>query len=134
YHTLKSVIKKRYGLDATAVGDEGGFAPNIPDPKEALDLLKDAIHEAGYDGKVKIGMDVAASEFCKEHDGKKVYDLDFKNPQSDPKQWKTGPQLMELYKSFIQNYPVVSIEDWFDQDDWDSWSTFLKETDIQIVG
>jgi enolase len=74
YHHLKAEIKKRYGLDATAVGDEGGFAPNILDNKEALDLLNSSIALAGYTGKVTIGMDVASSEFYKE--GK--YDLDFK--------------------------------------------------------
>ncbi|KAF8820250.1 enolase [Cardiosporidium cionae] len=63
YHTLKSVIKKKYGLDATNVGDEGGFAPNILETNEALDLLVEAIEKAGYTGKVKIGMDTAASEF-----------------------------------------------------------------------
>merc|ERR1712133_310509 len=76
YHHLKSVIKGKFGLDATAVGDEGGFAPNILDNKEGLNLISEAIKKAGYTGKVEIGMDVAASEFHK--DGK--YDLDFKNP------------------------------------------------------
>uniref|UniRef100_A0A914RJV9 phosphopyruvate hydratase n=1 Tax=Parascaris equorum TaxID=6256 RepID=A0A914RJV9_PAREQ len=65
YHHLKAEIKKRYGLDATAVGDEGGFAPNIQDNKEGLDLLNTAIALAGYTGRVSIGMDVAASEFYK---------------------------------------------------------------------
>lgn len=87
YHHLKAEIKKRYGLDATAVGDEGGFAPNIQDNKEGLDLLNTAIKMAGYTGKVAIGMDVAASEFCKEVNGEKRYDLDFKNPHSDPTKW-----------------------------------------------
>ena len=63
YHHLKSVIKNKFGLDATAVGDEGGFAPNIQNNKEGLQLIKDAIEQAGYTGKVEIGMDVAASEF-----------------------------------------------------------------------
>ena len=67
-------------ITACNVGDEGGFAPNILDNKEGLDLLVAAIEKAGYTGKIKIGMDVAASEFCK--DGK--YDLDFKNPNSNP--------------------------------------------------
>lgn len=79
YHNLKSIIKSKYGLDATNVGDEGGFAPNIQDNIEGLDLLVAAIDKAGYKGKVKIAMDVAASEFFKEEAGKK-YDLDFKNP------------------------------------------------------
>lgn len=65
-------------------------------------------------------MDVAASEFYK--DGK--YDLDFKNPSSDPSQWITGEQLAELYQSFIKDYPIVSIEDGFDQDDWENWTKF----------
>ncbi|XP_011404007.1 PREDICTED: enolase-like [Amphimedon queenslandica] len=130
YHNLKAVIKKRYGQDATNVGDEGGFAPNIQDNREGLELLKVAIANAGYTDKVKIGMDTAASEFCKE--GK--YDLDFKNPNSDPSKWLTASQLKDLYKSFISDYPIVSIEDGFDQDDWEGWTSFTAETDIQIVG
>lgn len=85
YHFLKKVINEKYGLDATAVGDEGGFAPNIQDNKEGLNLLTKAIEMAGYTGKIKIGMDVAASEFYKA-DAKK-YDLDFKNKNSDPTKW-----------------------------------------------
>jgi len=81
YHNLKSVIKKKYGQDACNVGDEGGFAPNILDNKEGLDLVVEAIEKAGYTGKVKIGMDVAASEFWKEEE--KVYDLDFKTENND---------------------------------------------------
>ncbi|KAJ3085068.1 hypothetical protein HDU96_005603, partial [Phlyctochytrium bullatum] len=101
YHALKSVIKKKYGQDATNVGDEGGFAPNIQDNKEGLELLKVAIAQAGYTDKVKIGMDVAASEFYK--DGK--YDLDFKNPNSDPSKHLTGEELAALYQSFVAEYP-----------------------------
>lgn len=63
YHNLKNVIKAKFGLDATAVGDEGGFAPNILENKEGLCLIETAIEKAGYKGKVEIGMDVAASEF-----------------------------------------------------------------------
>lgn len=65
YHNLKKVIKERYGLDATAVGDEGGFAPNIQNNKDALALIQEAITAAGYTGLIEIGMDVAASEFFK---------------------------------------------------------------------
>merc|ERR1719491_1990973 len=79
YHTLKSVIKKKYGQDACNVGDEGGFAPSVQDNNEALDVLVDALEKSGHASKVKIGTDVAASEF---YDQKtKLYDLDFKNPQ-----------------------------------------------------
>jgi len=66
YHHLKEVIKAKYGQDACNVGDEGGFAPNIQANEEGLELLKEAIEKAGYTGKIQIGMDVAASEFCKE--------------------------------------------------------------------
>lgn len=75
-------------------------------------------------------MDVAASEFFK--DGK--YDLDFKNPNSDSSKWLTGEQLAELYQSFIKEYPVVSIEDGFDQDDWENWIKLQSATSIQLVG
>lgn len=101
YHNLQSVIKAKYGLDATNVGDEGGFAPNIQKNEEGLELLVQAIEKAGYTGKVKIGMDVAASEFYKE--GK--YDLDFKNPNSDKSEWIDGKELTALYNSFAQKYP-----------------------------
>jgi len=130
YHHLKKVIEKKYGLDATSVGDEGGFAPNIQNNKEGLELIKEAIQAAGYTGKVEIGMDIAASEFFRE--GK--YDLDFKNPKSDKSKWLTAAQLGDLYKSFIAEYPVVSIEDPYDQDDWEAWTNLTKAVKCQIVG
>lgn len=130
YHNLKAVIKKKYGQDACNVGDEGGFAPNIQNNQEGLELLKEAIEKAGYTGKVEIGMDVAASEFHK--NGK--YDLDFKNKDSDPAKWITSDELAEIYKGFVKNYPVVSIEDPFDQDDWDAYAKLTASIRIQIVG
>eukprot|EP00164_Ancoracysta_twista_P003522 GFYU01004699.1.p1 GENE.GFYU01004699.1~~GFYU01004699.1.p1 ORF type:complete len:450 (-),score=181.27 GFYU01004699.1:65-1372(-) len=132
YHNLKAVIKKKYGQDATNVGDEGGFAPNIQDNEEGLQLLVEAIEKAGYTGKIKIGMDVAASEFFK--DGK--YDLDFKTEGNDGSLVKSGDQLIELYNSFVENFPIVSIEDPFDQDDWESYGklTATMGEKAQIVG
>jgi len=130
YHNLKAVIKKKYGQDACNVGDEGGFAPNILDNMEGLELCVQAIEKAGYTGKVQIGMDVAASEFFKE--GK--YDLDFKNKESDPAKWVTSDQLIDLYKSFVEKYPVISIEDPFDQDDWAAYTKMTETIPIQIVG
>ncbi|AQL02255.1 Enolase 1 [Zea mays] len=134
YHNLKSIIKKKYGQDATNVGDEGGFAPNIQENKEGLELLKAAIEKAGYTGKVVIGMDVAASEFFGEKD--KTYDLNFKEENNDGSKKISGDSLKDLYKSFVSEYPIESIEDPFDQDDW---STYAKLTDeigqkVQIVG
>merc|ERR1719383_1502491 len=130
YHHLKALIKEQYGLDATAVGDEGGFAPNFQNNEDAIKLCVGAIEKAGYTGKIKIGMDVAASEFHKE--GK--YDLDFKNKESDPAKFITSDELCEMYKGFVADAPVVSIEDPFDQDDWAGWTKLTEETEIQIVG
>ncbi|KAF4310141.1 phosphopyruvate hydratase [Botryosphaeria dothidea] len=132
YQQLKSLAKKKYGQSAGNVGDEGGVAPDIQTPEEALDLISDAIEKAGYTGKIKIAMDVASSEFYKS-DAKK-YDLDFKNPDSDPSKWLTYEQLADLYKSLAQKYPIVSIEDPFAEDDWEAWSYFFKTSDFQIVG
>lgn len=133
YHNLKKVIKAKYGQDAVNVGDEGGFAPNILDNKEGLDLVVQAIEKAGYTGKVKIGMDVAASEFYTED---KMYDLDFKTKDNDGSQKISGAKLLELYQSFVDEYPVISIEDPFDQDDWESYATMTTAMGepVQIVG
>jgi len=132
YQKLKVLAKKKYGQSAGNVGDEGGVAPDIQTAEEALDLIAEAIEQAGYTGKVKIAMDVASSEFYKE-DVKK-YDLDFKNPDSDPEKWITYVQLADMYKSLASKYPIVSIEDPFAEDDWEAWSYFFKTSDFQIVG
>merc|ERR1719334_1205243 len=121
YHHLKALIKKKYGLDATAVGDEGGFAPNFQNNGEALELLVEAIKKAGYEGKIFIGMDIAASEF-------------FKNPNSKESDWITSDALLEMYKGFVKDYPVITIEDPFDQDDWEGYGKLTAQTNIQIVG
>ncbi|CAH8589148.1 unnamed protein product [Dicrocoelium dendriticum] len=130
YHNLRAVIKEKYGLDACNVGDEGGFAPNIQDNMEGLELLRTAIEKAHYTGKIKIAMDCAASEFHKQ--GK--YDLDFKNVKSAPDSWISSESLADVYKKMMSTYPIVSIEDPFDQDDWAAWSKLTGSCDIQIVG
>ncbi|KAI0045672.1 enolase [Auriscalpium vulgare] len=130
YHTLKKVISAKYGIDAVNVGDEGGFAPNVSGAEESLELLVEAIKKAGYEGRIKIALDVASSEFYK--DGK--YDLDFKNPNSDPTKWISGVELADLYIGYTEKYPIISIEDPFDQDDWEAWSHFTSKATIQIVG
>merc|ERR1711959_720583 len=132
YHKLKDVIKKKYGQDACNVGDEGGFAPSVQDNNEALDVLMDAIKQSGHEAKIKIATDVAASEFW--INGK--YDLDFKNPNSAPEMKMTAEQLMDYYKKWLAKYPLVSIEDPFDQDDWAAYSKFqaMVGDSVQIVG
>ena len=129
YHNLKKVIKEKYGQDAVNVGDEGGFAPNIQDNKEGLELLKEAIAKAGYTGKVKIGMDVAASEFFENE----KYNLNFKGSKPD---MKTGDQMVELYRQFVNEYGLISIEDPFDQEDWVSYAKLTSAVGkgTQIVG
>ena len=131
YHTLKAVIKAKYGQDACNVGDEGGFAPNISSNVEGLDLLVTAIDKAGYTGKVQIGMDVAASEFLTED---KHYDLNFKQQPNDGKEKKTGEEMIELYKSFAKAHPIISIEDPFDQDDIENTVKLTALEQFQVVG
>merc|ERR1712087_1103000 len=134
YHTLKSVIKKKYGQDACNVGDEGGFAPSVQDNNEALDVLMDAIKQSGHENKIKIATDVAASEFWKADIGK--YDLDFKNKNGADDLKLTPAQLIDYYKNWFGKYPFVSIEDPFDQDDWATYSKFQEiiGDSMQIVG
>jgi len=135
YHTLKGVIKKKYGQDACNVGDEGGFAPSVQDNNEALDVLMEALQKSGHLDKVRIGTDVAASEFYIAET--KKYDLDFKNPSGSSEDMKKTPQeMIAYYKAWIAKYPLVSIEDPFDQDDWEAYTAFQAEVgnSVQIVG
>lgn len=138
YHHLKSLTKKKFGQDATNVGDEGGFAPNILVNSDALDLIVEAIKVAGYTGKIGIAMDVAASEFWKADINK--YDLDFKNSEAgdlaDKSRYVSPTELADIYCDFIKNYPIVSIEDPFDQDDWEGYVHFTERvgTETQVVG
>lgn len=131
YHTLKSIAKKKLGTSAGNVGDEGGIAPNVDNPEEALDLIVEAIDTAGYKGKVFIAMDAASSEFYKNG----VYDLDYKNPNNDGAHQLSGEKLADLYISLIEKYPIISLEDPFAEDDWESWSKFYAKIQdkVQIV-
>jgi enolase len=131
FHTLRGIIKEKYGQNAINAGDEGGFAPNVKDAHEALDLLTLAIRKAGYEGKVKIGMDVAASEFFDLE--KKLYNLSFKSSEAN---YKSGEELIQYYEELVEKYDIVSIEDPFDQDDWESYSKLTASLGdkIQIVG
>ncbi|KXK11983.1 MAG: enolase [Chloroflexi bacterium OLB14] len=130
YHSLKSVLKEKgYG---TLVGDEGGFAPSLKANNEAVELVLAAIEKAGFKagkGKdVAIALDPAASEFYDEKT--KKYNL-----RKEGKEF-TGEQMVEFWKKWIKDYPIVSIEDGFAQDDWDSWKAFVKTNGdkCQIVG
>jgi enolase len=133
YHTLKSVIKKKYGQDACNVGDEGGFAPSIQSNYEGVDLLVEAIKKSGYEKEVKIGMDVAASEFLTK-DGK--YDLDFKSPTNDGSLVQTGPELAATIIDLCKKYPIIMVEDPFAEDDWENFTAFTEAVgkDIEVIG
>lgn len=134
YHTLKKVIQAKYGQDATNVGDEGGFAPNVLESGEALDVLMQAIEKSGHSKKIKIGTDVAASEFYL-GDSKK-YDLYWKDEAKKGKSLMSTRELADYYKGWVEKYPLVSIEDPFDQDDWDGYRPFTQEIGekVQVVG
>jgi enolase len=132
YQTLKKVILDTYGLNATNVGDEGGFAPDISNTEEAFNLLHSAIEKSGHKGKVVLGMDCAASEFYEE-DSKK-YNLLFKN--KNEKQLVSGDDMVELYTEWCLKHDVATIEDPFDQNDFDAYAKFTAKNNknFQIVG
>jgi len=136
YHHLKSVIKSKYGQDAINVGDEGGFAPNIGDNKEGLNLIMHAIEKSGHTNKVELGMDVAAAEFLVMKDDVPHYDLNFKEKNNNGDQVVTGKELGNIYKEFAKDFPLVSMEDPFDQDDWDNYGLITADIgdQVQIVG
>lgn len=128
FHNLKKVLtKKGY---ATSVGDEGGFAPNLKSNEEALQTIVEAIKEAGYTpGKdVFLAMDVAASEFYDKT--KKVYKL-----AGEGKEYKAN-ELVNFYESLISKYPIVSIEDGLEQEDWEGWKLLTDKIGdrVQLVG
>ncbi|MFS3129406.1 phosphopyruvate hydratase [Nocardioides sp. Bht2] len=124
YHSLKAVLKSR-GL-ATAVGDEGGFAPDLESNRAALDLIAEAVEKAGYQlgTDVVLALDVAASEFCT--DGSYT----FEGAQ------KSAAEMIAYYSDLVDNYPIVSIEDPLDEDDWDGWKAITDAlgTKTQLVG
>jgi len=131
FHALKKVIQAKFGGDATLIGDEGGFAPPC-DVESGLAMIMEAAENAGYTDKISVGLDVASSEFKIE--GKDAYDLDFKSSQGDPSMVLSGDEMVALYQKLINDYPIVTIEDPFDQDDWENWSKITAACDIQIVG
>lgn len=130
YHILKKLAIQKYGSGAGNVGDEGGVAPEIQTAEEALDLITESIEKAGYTGKVRIAMDPASSEFYQ--NGK--YNLDYKSDKPDPKKSISSKQLADIYIGLAKKYDIVSIEDPFDQDDWEAWTHMVANCDFQIMG
>ncbi|GBF49093.1 enolase [Leptospira ryugenii] len=129
FHHLKSVLKSK-NLN-TAVGDEGGFAPNLTSNSEAIEVILTAIEKAGYkpDTDIKIGLDAAASEFYDEK--KKKYVL-----KAEKKPEKTAEELIEYYSNLVSKYPIITIEDGLDENDWTGWKKLSEKlgSKIQLVG
>lgn len=131
YHALKGIIKKKFGGDATLIGDEGGFAPPC-NAREGVTLVMEAIEKAGYKDKCAIGMDVAASEFKVE--GEDCYDLGLWYPEAEktPDLKMTGEQLAKFYVDLCAEFPIINIEDPFDQDDWAGWKLFTEQVGVKV--
>jgi len=125
YHHLAKLLKERFGAGGVLIGDEGGFAPaQIVDVNERLELMLKAVENAGYNGKMKIALDPASSEFFYEGTykiGNKSY---------------SGGEMVDFYVNLCKTYPIVSIEDGLAEDDWDSWVEMTKKlgAKVQIVG
>lgn len=128
FHSLKAVLKEK-GL-STAVGDEGGFAPNLSSNEEAIQVILEAVKKAGYepDKDIKLALDVAASEFYDETSRK--YKLTGEGKE------KTADEMIEYYENLIAKYPVISIEDGLAEDDWEGWAKLTQKLGkkVQLVG
>jgi enolase len=127
FHTLKGVLKKR-GYN-TAVGDEGGFAPSVKSNVEAIEVVLEAIQQAGYKPgeEIAIALDPAASEFFQ--DGKYVF-------KKSDKSAKSSDDMVQFYAKWVKDYPIVSLEDGLAENDWDGWQNLTKELGgkVQLVG
>jgi enolase len=127
FHTLKGVLKKR-GYN-TAVGDEGGFAPSVKSNVEAIEVVLEAIQQAGYKPgeEIAIALDPAASEFYQ--DGKYVF-------KKSDKSAKSSDDMVKFYAKWVEDYPIVSLEDGLSEDDWEGWQNLTEELGgkIQLVG
>ena len=134
YHNLKSVLKGK-GL-STAVGDEGGFAPDLPTADAVIDLIKEAVEKAGYKWgeDIKIAMDPASTELYDEKDGKYHFPGESKMTGKDVV--RTSAEMVEFWKALCDKYPIISIEDGLAEEDWEGWQLLTKELGdkVQLVG
>lgn len=134
YHALKNLLKK-HGY-STAVGDEGGFAPDLPDAKEALKYINDAIVIAGYKpgDDIKIALDVAASELYEKNF--KKYEFEGEAKMHGHKVIRSTEEMIDYYEELIEQFPIVSIEDPLDEEDWEGWELITTRlgSQVQLVG
>lgn len=134
YHNLKKLLEEK-GL-STGVGDEGGFAPNLPDAKSVLDFLVEAIEASGYvpGQDIKIAMDAASSELYNEKTG--MYHFPGESKLKGEEVLRDTGEMISYYERLVENYPIISIEDGLDENDWDGWQELTKRLGekIQLVG
>ncbi len=134
YHNLKKVLKQR-GL-STAVGDEGGFAPDLATAEEVIELILEAVKIAGYtpDEDIKIALDVAATELYNKSDKKYHFPGESKMKGKDIV--RTSEEMIAYYEELISKFPIISIEDGLDEEDWDSWKVLTERigNKVQLVG
>lgn len=134
YHNLKKLLEEK-GL-STGVGDEGGFAPNLPDAESVLDLLVEAIEASGYvpEQDIRIAMDAASSELYNEKTG--MYHFPGESKLKGEEVLRDTGEMISYYERLVENYPIISIEDGLDENDWDGWQELTKRLGekIQLVG
>ncbi len=134
YHNLKKLLEEK-GL-STGVGDEGGFAPNLPDAESVLDFLMEAIEASGYvpGQDIKIAMDAASSELYNEKTG--MYHFPGESKLKGEEVLRDTGEMISYYERLVENYPIISIEDGLDENDWDGWQELTKRLGekIQLVG
>lgn len=130
YTFVKNAIKTKYPIERTYVSDCGGFSVPLQTHRDALLFLTDAIKQCGYFGKVEISVNASATDFYK--DG--AYDLEFKNPNSNPQDYVSSDKLAEVYLDNMKEFPVSTIEDGFEFDDWAAWSTLTTRCNGQLIG
>lgn len=134
YHNLKKLLEEK-GL-STGVGDEGGFAPNLPDAESVLDFLVEAIEASGYvpGQDIKIAMDAASSELYNEKTG--MYHFSGESKLKGEEVLRDTGEMISYYERLVENYPIISIEDGLDENDWDGWQELTKRLGekIQLVG
>ncbi|XP_075991368.1 enolase-like [Anticarsia gemmatalis] len=130
YHYVKKTIMSKYPVEGIYVSECGGFSIPLSSHRDALLFLTDAIKQTGYAGKAEIAINAAATDLYK--DG--AYDLEFKNPNSNPQEYMSSDKLAEIYLDNMKEFPVCSVEDAFEFDDWSAWSLLAGRVAGQLVG
>jgi len=139
YHNLKKLLKER--KLATAIGDEGGFAPDLATPDEVIELILEAVVKAGYEPgtEIRLALDVAATELygdAKKNGKEGLYYFAGESQMTGKEVYRTSEEMVAMYEALVNKYPIISIEDGFDEEDWDGWKLMTERLGkrVQIVG